>query len=82
MLVGIRALKILVTQNIKRSTNQGKDQVKTYKFTLVIKEYFDHEVQAGSEDEARELFLRGDWKDELDLTTPSETETLDFVEEV
>lgn len=56
--------------------------MKTYKFTLVIKEYFDHEVQAGSEDEARELFLRGDWKDELDLTTPSETETLDFVEEV
>lgn len=56
--------------------------MKTYKFTLMIKEYFDYEIAAESEEEARKIFLAGDWKDELDLAKPSETDAEDFMEEV
>lgn len=54
----------------------------TYKFTLLIKECFDYEIEADSEEKAREIFLKGDWKDELDFAKPSETDAEDFMEEV
>lgn len=56
--------------------------MKTYKFTLMTKEYFDYEIEAESEEKAREMFLRGDWKEELNFAKPSETDTEDFMEEV
>jgi hypothetical protein len=56
--------------------------MKKYKFTLLIKQYFDHEIEAESEDEARQMFLDGGWKDELCLADPDETEAEDFMGEL
>jgi hypothetical protein len=56
--------------------------MKKFIFTLTVREYFDYEIEAQTEDEAREIFLRGDWKDKLDLSKPNDSDAEDNMEEV
>jgi hypothetical protein len=56
--------------------------MKKFIFTVTVREYFDYVIDAQTEDEAREIFLRGDWKDELDFSKPSDSDAEDNMEEV